>query len=557
MTAQGLAPVPMAPPRSGPVVLITLYDGFTNLNLRWIHGVLKQAGHDCKVIRFGKLLPFEKDTDYSLFQPFWVKPPLVRPPLDPGEVRALQDTVAGLDPCWIGFSVLAPINHVAGRLTSAVREVCDAPVVWGGYYAISQPEFCLRHADAVCTGEGEEVAVALTEEFKSGRRDFSAIKGLWYRSDAGEIHRNPLRPFLTPAQLDALPATTYERTGDEILIPTDLRDYFENKLAKCDGGKINSAAYQHDVMAARGCWFACTFCWRNREVRSLSGRGLSYRMMSPGRAVEHARLALSTGKKRVGFWDEIFPVDRDWVAEFAALYKERVGLPLTVITHGRLMTDENMEALIAAGLDSVILGIQTGCERARREVYHRPETNAELQALAAKWHHRMFVTYEIITDNPYETVDDLREAVAFFLSLPQPFGMDANTLMYQKECEITQWALRDGWIGSDDVLGEGDHPGPEDVTTQPVVPRSDPVRRSLQMLVLAATYGWIPRELVAGLAADDAVLADPVEVEMRILQEMYRFSRRQMYEYEWEMMRLYNALREGQSLAGEREAART
>lgn len=136
-----------------PIVLVLVCDGFMNMSMRWLYGALSDwlAG---RLSGSDTMQPFERTTDYSLLQAEGLKVVLAIPPPTEDDIRQFRETIARLDPLWIGFHVLNPTNHVAVWLCREARSVCRAPIIWGGAAAIGTPEAVSSTWDLVCTGEG-------------------------------------------------------------------------------------------------------------------------------------------------------------------------------------------------------------------------------------------------------------------------------------------------------------------------------------------------------------------------------------------------------------------
>src|SRR4029078_6558313 len=119
----------------------------------------------------------------------------------------------------------------------------------------------------------------------------------------GVVVRNPVRPLLQ--DLDQLP------------------------LADKHGFYATVPAFEHElyVVSRRGCPFRCSFCEYSTFPRQYPGEKPVRR-----RSVAHLMAELEFLKRRgrvkkIFFWDAIFTLDAAWMAEFAAEYRRRVGLP--------------------------------------------------------------------------------------------------------------------------------------------------------------------------------------------------------------------------------------
>ena len=81
-------------------------------------------------------------------------------------------------------------------------------IIWGGIHAIIEPEDAIKHADAVCTGEGEFAFKTFLELFKNGE-DYTTAPSFWFNQN-NKIIKNRNLPLMTPKQMDELPPLTYE-----------------------------------------------------------------------------------------------------------------------------------------------------------------------------------------------------------------------------------------------------------------------------------------------------------------------------------------------------------
>lgn len=143
---------------------------------------------------------------------------------------------------------------------------CEAVIV--GPYASIDPEKTLsrtRVLDKVVVGEFEHPVGELADGTKPAE-----IRNLVYK--AGKtIVRNPVRPYLTGAELDALPFVSRFLTNQ-----VDMYRY-----------KTPSEPYPFmDIMTGRGCrWGLCTYClWVHTYIK-----GMTYNVRSIGNVIEELR----------------------------------------------------------------------------------------------------------------------------------------------------------------------------------------------------------------------------------------------------------------------------
>jgi hypothetical protein len=78
------------------------------------------------------------------------------------------------------------------------------------------------------------------------------------------------------------------------------------------------------------------------------------------------------------FMDEVFTTKKKWVREFCAAYKARFKTPFQVFLRIESVDREMMEWMKDAGLYSIIVGVESGNERIRREVLNRHMSNEQI-----------------------------------------------------------------------------------------------------------------------------------------------------------------------------------
>ena len=95
--------------------------------------------------------------------------------------------------------------------------------------------------------------------------------------------------------------------------------------------------------------------------------------------------------------------------------------------------EEKIKLLTDAGFTGLKMGIQSGCERVRRFVFARVGETDEVIMKAArilrKWAHGKNCYY-MITDNPYESEEELVQSIRFTSRVPRPFSLSLYSLNF-------------------------------------------------------------------------------------------------------------------------------
>ncbi len=262
-------------------------------------------------------------------------------------------------PDLIGFSSLTLQWPLVVRFTQWLREEVEVPILHGGCHVTMTPDTALATpgVDLICVGEGEEALLELVQRLERGE-PYPDIPNLWLRLPDGRVRKNPLRPLLQ--DLDTLPFMDRDICRSRDLVKADV---WEGSM----------------VMAGRGCPFRCTYCINNALHRLYQGLGRYPRMRSPEKVVEECvRLRDEYGMRRLKLYDDTFTYDQRWLKAFCDLYAERVALPFLVNVRADTVRSEQLAWLKRAGCSLIILGVESGSERLRREILGRRMTDRQL-----------------------------------------------------------------------------------------------------------------------------------------------------------------------------------
>lgn len=121
--------------------------------------------------------------------------------------------------------------------------------------------------------------------------------------------------------------------------------------------------------------------------------------------------------------DDVFlTADLPYLEKFCSEYRHRIHRPFIAKTTPRYLSPEKMDLLIQAGLGWMNMGLQTASHRVCQEVYKRTVSKeAFLDAARLINQYPVAVYYDIITDNPFETVEETLETVETLTETPRPY----------------------------------------------------------------------------------------------------------------------------------------
>jgi len=409
------------------VCLLTLYLS-ESLGARQLCSILKARGHDCSLVFF-------KEFRWGEFRH-----------ITPREEELLLGLLRDIRPDLVGLSLTSSlVADVALDLADKIRRTLDVPVILGGAHPSVAPEECLEHADIVCIGEGDGAIADLAEALAAGR-GYHDIPNLWTKAN-GEIHRNDVRSLSD--SLDSLPFASYGER-DSYVIEYD-------RLEQAD--PATRIPMYHTYASRMACPFKCAFCagvWFRQELYAGKGPVRRYRSVANILAEVKQARARNPNIEVVQFWDEIFAVrpPQGWLDEFCERFPKEIGLPYAIWSHPSLINGRRVAQLRNAGLKSVVLGIESGSERVRREIINRGESNKTVLRAAQTLHqHGVTVGYDFILDIPWLAEENCRGTFELIMQLPRPLNAGLHSLSFLPRTAITSRALAEGLIQPGQVAG--------------------------------------------------------------------------------------------------------
>lgn len=287
--------------------------------------------------------------------------------LESEEGSSFYSRIKSHDPDLVAFSAMTGDHVRCLEIATQVKKLLDVPILMGGPHTTFFPETVEHPAlDIVCRGEGEEAVAELCRRIDRGQ-DFSDVRNLWVKRN-GTIVRNDVGPGEN--DLD-----NYPMPDREIYYKYPyLRDYPTKPF-----------------ITARGCPYLCSFCFNRDFNRMYHGKVKMLRRHSPQRAIEEmVQVKNQYPLNRLFINDDIFILDRDWLAEFLPSYRREVGIPFACNVRVNLVDEEKVRLLKEAGCYMVMFGIESGDPELRKDILKKNITDRQIYRAA-----ELFRRYDI------------------------------------------------------------------------------------------------------------------------------------------------------------------
>ncbi len=343
------------------------YRGIESLGLGYLMSMLTHHGHEIDLI-------FEPGLDDNTVFNF---PALARL----NRHDALVERAKGFNPDLVCIGAPTNLWSHAARMGERLKRELGVPIVVGGHHAQALPEYVMDHwwVDVVCTGEGELALLELVERMERGQ-DCSDVATMWVKGADGTVYRNEIG--LLENDLDRLP--------------------FPEKQLWWEWGAFRDNL---EVFTGRGCPFKCTFCNIHYQREIFEDKGDFLRK----RSVENVMQELEQNLARydvshISLHDDNFTTNVLWVEEFCEVYRERINLPWYCFGYPTTIKPRLMKAMASANCSMIFMGIDSGDEEVRRQLYERPMVDELIYEKAALIHeHGIRSFMSTIYGSPGET----------------------------------------------------------------------------------------------------------------------------------------------------------
>lgn len=368
-------------------------------------GLLKNAGHDVRL--FDLTFKVSQKKDHIVRE----KTGMVQK-VDPikhwGEVSEIdifssyEDEIRSFDPDLVCFSIVENIYGCAKKMITQTKSVSDVPILVGGVFPTSAPEFFTddNEVDLVCVGEGERLVLEVAKRLELGQE----LEGV---------------PNLITKTSKSLSYFDYYNWNPYIRPDWEI---FDNRhLWKPFMGEMRRTGY---FEISRGCPHKCTYCVNQCFQERFASLGKYNRTKPIDVAINELKYFRDAyDLDFIWFNDENFMMmgPSRWKS-FVERYDTEVSRPFFIQTRAdTLINEDRVKALKDINCITVAMGVEVGNEERRKNLLNKHVSNDTYRkavALCNKYGIR--VSCNVIIGLPYETDEDIIETANFCKEIETP-----------------------------------------------------------------------------------------------------------------------------------------
>jgi radical SAM superfamily enzyme YgiQ (UPF0313 family) len=304
----------------------------------------------------------------------------------------LLQRVRDYAPDVVGITAMTHQILKAARIASELKKQLDVPIIIGGCHVTALPERTLAEFSAfdyaVC-GEGEGTTPELLRCLEAGALSgLDDLMGVAFRKGE-EIVVNKPRPYLTSAELDALPFPA-----------------FHHYYGQDPHALVGKGAY-YVMLASRGCPYNCAFCMRvlGKKDRRRSPENILQEM---DHAIKHY------GAHTFDFADEVFLFNTRETRELLEAMIER-GLPDVIkwsgLVRANLVSPELIALAKKAGCNRLEMGVESGDDEILKAIRKGITVEQVRKAVKIIKESRISLGTYFILGHPNETLRTMRKTV--------------------------------------------------------------------------------------------------------------------------------------------------
>lgn len=343
----------------------------------------------------------------------------------------------------IGTNCLSEDYLKTAAFVDSVKTAVNKPIVWGGIHATLRPQDCIKHADIVCVGEGEEAIVELAYKMETNEK-IDNIKNLISKSNNKAITNIQLR---SPVDLNSLLPLDYDLEFQYVTEGTNIRNVEERDFNGC------FLSY-----SSRGCPFRCSYCCNATILKKVYKEKIYCRQRNIDNIIKELKEIKSRFSSCKTIWfneaDFLYGKDQSMIEDFSKKYKLEIDIPFYIWTNPSSIREEAVSNLVTAGCKGTSIGTISANREIQKGIYNRSAT-PQLYRKATKIlkKYGMSVEYDFILCNPYESNKNIIDNINLIRSFPKPFQIVIYSLTYFPETDLFRRVVKDGIVKEGDQVG--------------------------------------------------------------------------------------------------------
>lgn len=339
----------------------------------------------------------------------------------------------------VGIGFMSHLFKRAINLTLDIKKYIgdNVTIVWGGTHPTIDPHSCRGwggNPDYICVGEAEVSFVKWLCQWRNNL-DLDNVPGINRSDSANFTSCEYVRDLDRLHFPEHFPESNYVTHNQGIF---KLNKHLFKKYTRYNGTCL-------PIMSSRGCPYNCTYCC-NHLLKRISGSGMRFR--NPEHVVSEIRYNLRRSPVNINyvyFYDDCFIMQsNNWMLKFIELYRS-IGIPIIFQGIPEYVTPEKVQILKDAPIGFACFGLQTGSERVHKEIYKRRFSRDTLLKSAYEFNkHNIPISYGIIVDNPYETIEDWEKTIDLVSCLPKLLRIQLYSLVFYRNSQLYKKAKADG-----------------------------------------------------------------------------------------------------------------
>jgi anaerobic magnesium-protoporphyrin IX monomethyl ester cyclase len=248
------------------------------------------------------------------------------------------------------------MDWVTGVCANVKQAGVDTKVLLSGTHPSALPHRTLAEVDCDFggRGDGDSTTEAILEGAEPGK-----VPNLWYIEN-GEVLSGPHEKLLSNAQIGDL----LSRAAWDLLDVPQYRSH--------DWHALNSGGERQPygaIYTSIGCIFDCTFCCINSPYNDGGATKNTMRFRRPEDVVDEIDFLVSKhGVRQLKIIDEMFVLNQGhYMGIVDGLIERGLGKDLNIWAYARVDTinEGNLERMRQAGIEWLILGIESGSQHVR------------------------------------------------------------------------------------------------------------------------------------------------------------------------------------------------